>query len=159
MRRRECFLKLIGEVNLAMARRGEDCDAVYPHDLLYRINDALSEMMVDNERLEDEIALFQEDLNVSQANLKHVHQSYIEASEQHEAFVRSLLKIIPKTLLDRAGACDNSEDFLFECLVMTIPAWCAAENVPLEWPDDEDEFVVRNDEAAGEQVVVEQAME
>ena len=159
MRRREYFLKLIGEINLAIARGCEDCDAEYPQDLLCRINDAMPEMMVDNERLEEEIALFQEDLNVSQANLKHVQQSYVEAVEKHEAFVRSLLKIIPKTLLDRAGACDNSEDFLFECFIMTIPAWCAAENVPLEWPDDDDEFVARNDEAAGEQVVVEQAME
>lgn len=158
MRRREYFLKLIGEINLAIARRCEDCDAEYPQDLLCRINDAIPEMMVDNERLEEEIALFQEDLNVSQANLKHTYQSYIEASEKHEAFVRSLLKIIPQALRDRAGTCVG-EDLLFECLVMAIPAWCAAENVPLEWPDDEDEFAARNDEAAGEQVVVEQAME
>lgn len=159
MLRRGDFLKLIGEINLAIVRRCEDWDAEYPQDLLCRINDAMPKLLFDNERLEEELALCHEDVSVLQANLKHVQQSHVEAVERHEEFVRSLLKIIPQALINRVGVARYGEDLLFECLVATIPAWCAAENVPLEWPDDDDEFTARNDEAAGEQVVVEQAME
>ena len=159
------YLELIGEVQLELTRL---CDYYGNHnstvELLCKVTDALPQLLLDRENLKENFDEISRELAALRADYEGVLAANSLTLAIHDHDLQELDALIPDKLRAELAPTDRTADLVFEAFAKTIPAWCHHNNVPLEWsnsPDDygEEEALARNDEAAGEQVVIEQSME
>lgn len=160
------YLELIGEAQLELTRL---CDYYGNHnstvELLCKVTDALPQLLLDKENFKENF----EELAREHETLRADYEKMIATNNENLAIydhdLQALDALIPDKLREELAPTERTADLVFEAFAKTIPAWCHHNNVPLEWsssPEDygdkicEEETLASGDEAAGEQVVIEQ---